>query len=100
MGFFRRLAMAFGLLRHEVRVLIVGLDNSGKSTMVQHLKPGTVSSQTQILVEAKWITTHMLCLFPPGGSTRDASHRGVPSGRVHQEQPQLHCVRHVGPESL
>src|SRR5690606_4241737 len=28
--------------RHEARVLVVGLDNSGKTTIVQHFKPQSV----------------------------------------------------------
>jgi ADP-ribosylation factor-like protein 6 len=39
MGLFKQLASAFGLLRATVRILVVGLDNSGKTTLINHLKP-------------------------------------------------------------
>jgi ADP-ribosylation factor-like protein 6 len=30
---------AFGLLKREAKIIVVGLDNSGKSTLINHLKP-------------------------------------------------------------
>jgi ADP-ribosylation factor-like protein 6 len=41
MGLFEILQSVFGS-RKEVRVLVVGLDNSGKSTIINHLKPKKV----------------------------------------------------------
>ena len=39
MGLFKRLAGAFGWIKHDVRILVVGLDNSGKTTLINHIKP-------------------------------------------------------------
>ncbi len=39
MGLFDRLATVLGLRKRECNVLVVGLDNSGKSTVLNHFKP-------------------------------------------------------------
>jgi ADP-ribosylation factor-like protein 6 len=39
MGLLSRIAEALGLVKAEAKVLIVGLDNSGKTTLINHLKP-------------------------------------------------------------
>ncbi|XP_013385355.1 ADP-ribosylation factor-like protein 6 [Lingula anatina] len=39
MGFLDRLAQMLGLKKKDAKVLVVGLDNSGKSTILNHLKP-------------------------------------------------------------
>ena len=39
MGFFDKLASFLGLKRCECNVLVVGLDNSGKTTILNHFKP-------------------------------------------------------------
>ena len=33
------LAAAFGFTSKEARILVIGLDNSGKTTLINHLKP-------------------------------------------------------------
>ena len=38
MGMFDKLAYFLGLKKREVSVLVIGLDNSGKSTMLNHFK--------------------------------------------------------------
>lgn len=38
MGMFDKLAFALGLKKREASVLVIGLDNSGKSTMLNHFK--------------------------------------------------------------
>lgn len=38
MGFFDKIVGLLGLRRREVNVLVVGLDNSGKSTLLNHFK--------------------------------------------------------------
>lgn len=38
MGLFDRLASILGLRKKEVNVLVVGLNNSGKSTVINHFK--------------------------------------------------------------
>lgn len=37
------LSNAFGMGRKEARILVIGLDNSGKTTLINHLKPKKVS---------------------------------------------------------
>jgi ADP-ribosylation factor-like protein 6 len=44
MGLFKKLATALGLSKHEVRIVVVGLDNSGKTTLINHVKPSKVTS--------------------------------------------------------
>mmetsp|Transcript_7981 Transcript_7981/g.19006 ORF Transcript_7981/g.19006 Transcript_7981/m.19006 type:complete len:188 (-) Transcript_7981:30-593(-) len=44
MGLFKRIAMALGLGKRECKILVVGLDNSGKTTLLNHLKPKKSSS--------------------------------------------------------
>lgn len=39
MGFFDKLANILGIKKRECNVLVVGLDNSGKSTILNHFKP-------------------------------------------------------------
>ncbi len=39
MGLFDKLATVLGLRKRECNVLVVGLDNSGKSTVLNHFKP-------------------------------------------------------------
>jgi len=39
MGFLDKLVSALGLRKKEANVLVVGLDNSGKSTLLNHFKP-------------------------------------------------------------
>ena len=39
MGLFDKLINVLGLKKKESNVLIVGLDNSGKSTLLNHFKP-------------------------------------------------------------
>lgn len=39
MGFLDRLSSVLGLRKKECNVLVVGLDNSGKSTLLNHFKP-------------------------------------------------------------
>ncbi|QDZ21394.1 ADP-ribosylation factor-like GTPAse [Chloropicon primus] len=39
MGFLSKLAALFGPGKKKVKILVVGLDNSGKSTIIQKLKP-------------------------------------------------------------
>jgi GTPase SAR1 family protein len=39
MGLFKLLATALGIKKTQVRIIVVGLDNSGKTTLINHLKP-------------------------------------------------------------
>ncbi|MBX9694014.1 MAG: hypothetical protein K2Z81_16635 [Cyanobacteria bacterium] len=55
MGLFDMLSSAFGVGRREARILVVGLDNSGKTTLINHLKPKKV--------RRKWINIDINLLF-------------------------------------
>ena len=39
MGLFKMISSALGISKREARIVVVGLDNSGKTTMIQHLRP-------------------------------------------------------------
>ena len=39
MGLFKKLTRALGFGKGTARILVVGLDNSGKTTLINHLKP-------------------------------------------------------------
>jgi len=43
MGVFDRLVSWLGLKKKEINVLCIGLDNSGKTTIINRLKPEKVS---------------------------------------------------------
>ncbi|KAG7484231.1 hypothetical protein MATL_G00047070 [Megalops atlanticus] len=45
MGLFDKLTSWLGIKKKEVNVLCIGLDNSGKSTMINQLKPSSAQSQ-------------------------------------------------------
>lgn len=38
-SFFKSIGLALGLVKQKAQVLVIGLDNSGKSTLLNHLKP-------------------------------------------------------------
>ena len=42
MGFFKKFFSSLGLSKAKVKILCVGLDNSGKSTIIDRLKPKKV----------------------------------------------------------
>lgn len=43
MGFFKMIANSIGWSKKAARVLVIGLDNSGKTTLIYHLKPKKVN---------------------------------------------------------
>ena len=45
MGILGDIGRALGLLKHPASVLVIGLDNSGKTTLINHLKSGTASRE-------------------------------------------------------
>lgn len=45
MGFFDRLGRLLGLKKKELNVLCIGLDNSGKTSIINKLKPDKVSEE-------------------------------------------------------
>ena len=48
MGFLDKLATWLNLKRQEAYILCIGLDNSGKSTIINKLKPAQVRSDTTL----------------------------------------------------
>ncbi len=42
MGLFDMIASVFGYSKKEARIVVIGLDNSGKTTLINHLKPRKV----------------------------------------------------------
>lgn len=38
-SFFQTVALALGFVKQKVQILVIGLDNSGKSTLLNHLQP-------------------------------------------------------------
>eukprot|EP00903_Cladosiphon_okamuranus_P017669 g16270.t1 len=44
MGLFKKIASALGRFRGNMRILVVGLDNSGKSTLIEHIKPNKANT--------------------------------------------------------
>ncbi|OQS04081.1 endothelin-converting enzyme 1, metalloprotease family M13 [Thraustotheca clavata] len=75
MGLFKELASALGMKKTGVRILVIGLDNSGKTTLVNHLKPR--KSQTTEVVptvgfQVEEFTKYNLCftVFDMSGQSR------------------------------
>uniref|UniRef100_A0A8C6X4R1 ARF like GTPase 6 n=1 Tax=Naja naja TaxID=35670 RepID=A0A8C6X4R1_NAJNA len=61
MGLFDKLASWLGLKKKEVHVLCLGLDNSGKTTIINKLKP--YNAQAQDIVPTIGFIYHSLCLI-------------------------------------
>ena len=61
MGVFDRFARWLGIKKKDVNVLILGLDNSGKTTIINHLKPeesqqaGTLRLFVLLLLAFLWL---------------------------------------------
>lgn len=67
MGLFKKLSRLFSSGKVRVRILCVGLDNSGKSTIINHLKPKKVRGSAARL--------DMIC---PAGARGGMGCRGAP----------------------
>ena len=68
MGFLDRLTEVLGLRKKECNVLVVGLDNSGKSTLLNHFKPEENQVHTSIgrwesinIISSPFFRTPTLC---------------------------------------
>lgn len=46
MGLFDLIAGVFGYSKKEARIVVIGLDNSGKTTLINHIKPKKVKNHT------------------------------------------------------
>lgn len=51
MGLFKMIANALGITKKEARILVIGLDNSGKTTLINHLKPKKVMNNCCIIID-------------------------------------------------
>ena len=60
MGMFDKLAIWLGVKKKEASVLCVGLDNSGKTTIINHLKPDKVSVK-YLFILLQLITAQVQC---------------------------------------
>lgn len=49
MGLFDMISSALGFTRKEARILVIGLDNSGKTTLIHHIKPKKVSNPQPVV---------------------------------------------------
>uniref|UniRef100_A0A8D0ERC2 ADP ribosylation factor like GTPase 6 n=1 Tax=Strix occidentalis caurina TaxID=311401 RepID=A0A8D0ERC2_STROC len=84
MGLFDKLAGWLGLKKKEVHVLCLGLDNSGKTTIINKLKPS--NAQTQDIVPTIGFTCLSQCLIcqvkgdteTSGNITTNIKHRRLP----------------------
>ena len=73
--------MGGSLGKKKSKIIIVGLDNSGKSTMINMLKP------KKVLI----VSPNTLLVLP----NRNSSHSRLQSGDIQQKQNRLHRVWHV-----
>jgi GTPase SAR1 family protein len=58
MGLFDMISAAFGWSRKEARILVIGLDNSGKTTLINHIKPKKVTACQRVT------SLHCITLIP------------------------------------
>jgi GTPase SAR1 family protein len=70
MGFLDGMLRLFGLKKKEVKVLCVGLDNSGKTTILNKLKPENV--RTLVLIE---LSTKSVAIFVEPGQEHCSNYR-------------------------
>lgn len=61
MGLLDSLATWLGLKQRQAKVICVGLDNSGKSTIINHLKPESVSAYAVYSLSLLLIISHLCC---------------------------------------
>jgi len=80
MGLFDALANWLGLKRKKAKVICVGLDNSGKTTIINKMKPATVD--TKLCKQLAW---HIhLCPFPHAGHVHEyCAHHWIQYGSLH-----------------
>ncbi len=55
MGFFDDLLTWFGFKKKQAKILCVGLDNSGKTTIIDKLKPEAVSPPHDIILHQSFV---------------------------------------------
>ncbi|CAL8266799.1 unnamed protein product [Lota lota] len=75
MGLLDKLSLWLGLRKKEVNVLCLGLDNSGKTTIINHLKPANTQAQDVVPtigfnIEKFKTSTLSFTVFDMSGQTR------------------------------
>ena len=48
MGLFELIAGVFGYSKRQARIVVIGLDNSGKTTLINHIKPKKVGRSSYL----------------------------------------------------
>lgn len=105
MGRFKRFLRALGISRQEIKVVVLGLDNSGKTTIINHLKPKKVRIP---FVTSLWSENYRhiapnvcvcVCFFVvvvfTGWNSWSCSYNRIHSRRIHKTQLGLRCFWHV-----
>lgn len=99
MGIFDKLANFLRLKKKEINILCIGLDNSGKTTIINRLKPEKVSGlwcffsvwqdrQNTFLFDTN---QRPVCYFVlPGTSTRYCTNRRLHRGKIYVTKVQKH----------
>ena len=96
MGILDKFTSLFAPRKTKVRVICVGLDNSGKSTVINYLKPKKVRCcRAPAPAAPAVLTLPLLCRVGTVDIDRGGADGGLLCGRVRQGQPRLHGVRHV-----
>lgn len=94
MGIFDKLANLLRLKKKEINILCIGLDNSGKTTIINRLKPEKVSglgfffSVWQGRQNAVLFDTNVLRFVLPGTSTRYCTNRRLHRGKIYVSKVQ------------
>ena len=110
MGFFQRLFGALGMSSKACKILVVGLDDAGKTTIMNKIMPKKVRADgcpaRFACARAAAVPAVLLCpratLSADFSSVRAApvqrggADGGVQDRAVREEQYLLHDVRHVG----
>lgn len=87
MGLFKKIASAMGRFRGNMRILVVGLDNSGKSTLIEHIKPNKVKHARHQVDTLRYVLVHKI------KQTRHAPYKGANGhGRCWTHHPLKHTA--------
>ena len=82
MGILQRLLDAIGFAKPQCKVLCVGLDNSGKSTVIQHLKPKQVGTDMCAGVHSTLPHLRAFCVPPSCNFWRGVALLGAAAEQV------------------
>lgn len=90
MGFWDKLTNWLGMKKKEANIVVVGLDNSGKTTILNHLKPPEV--QTQDIVPTVGFTVEKFQSNSLGFTAFDMSGQGRYRNLWEHYYPECHGV--------